>query len=134
MKVHLNYIELFFILNLGVFTAGSIYATYFSKRKTRNQQALAVAMVGSALAVFSGILVFQIYYTTSHTVRKNVSYAVRKIVQCIPKKKGKDDAEDSQNPEEITRSEVTCTEVKMAECNAANVQLREPLLTGECTI
>ena len=60
-KQAFNYLELFSLSNLGIFSVASLYITQFtdSAKKLRNQQTLAVAMVGSILIVFCGIITYQ---------------------------------------------------------------------------
>ena len=48
-----NFLELFFLLNLGIFVTASMYSVYNPSLRLHYQQFLAVVMVGSALSVFS---------------------------------------------------------------------------------
>lgn len=124
----LNYLELFFLLNLGIFTAGS---HYFTEGKIRHQQSLAVAMVGSVLVVFCGVLAYQILCTVSRFK------AVLKVIQLVSGKvKRKDsvgrDETALQGPTQQQNMSTTTTHslVEMTECVPPNNELREPLLTN----
>jgi hypothetical protein len=62
-KARLDVLELSLLINLEIFVVTSIYNTYIAENLV-NQQGLAIAMVGSVLATFCGILVHQnsLYY------------------------------------------------------------------------
>ena len=77
-KKYLNYLELFLLLNLAVFTALSIYTTMFSSNKIRNQQVLAVVMVGTVLLLSCGILGYHIFVIMSKYK------AIRKLIELFP--------------------------------------------------
>ena len=59
-KRNFNYLELFFLSNLGTLSAVSRYTTQFTEKSLRNQQVLGIIMVGSAFLVFCAITAHQI--------------------------------------------------------------------------
>ena len=129
---HLNYLELFLLLNLSVFAALSIYAIKFSSSKIKNQQVLAVVMVGTVLLLFCGILGYHLYATISK------HRAVRKLIEFIPvniiKRKDTAGVPHDQCPiqtqEDISKT-ITHTLVDITGCATPNDQLREPLMTND---
>ena len=123
-KKLLNYLELFLLLNLSFFVAFSVYAS--SGVTKENQQRLAVAMVGSVMALSCGILGFQILLTLSKCK------AVHKFIPANIVKR-KDTSGEPQNPslkQEDVSTKTTHSLVEITECSTANDQLREPLLTN----
>lgn len=125
LKKWLNYLELFFILNLAIFAVVTIYHIQVTKNQ-RKQQGLAVAMVGSALIASYGILVYQIF---SIVVRYRV---VSKSIQLIPgmtrRPSSLHSVSEEKEPESISASP-SHSSVEMTYCTTASNKLREPLLT-----
>jgi hypothetical protein len=124
-------LELFFLTNLLVFAAVSAYATQFSKSKVKNQQGLAVAMVGSVLVVSCGILGYQSLYifTQYKVIRKRIGVILANF-------KVKDKAGKSQLPIQNQKqlnisTTTTCSIVELEERVMPTNELREPLLTYE---
>ena len=120
-KKLLNYLELFLLLNLSFFVAFSIYAS--SGVTKESQQGLAVAMVGSVLALSCGILGFL-------TLSK--CKAVHKFIPANIVKR-KDTSGEHRNPslkQEDVSTKTTHSLVEITECSTPNDQLREPLLTN----
>ena len=128
---HLNYLELFLLLNLSVFAALSIYAIKFSSSKIKNQQVLAVVMVGTVLLLFCGILGYHLYATISK------HRAVRKLIEFIPvniiKRKDTAGVPHDQCPIQTQEdiSKTTHTLVDITGRATPNDQLREPLMTND---
>ena len=119
-KTLLNYLELFLLLNLSVFVTISV-----SRSSQISQQGLAVAMVGSVLALSCVVLGYQIFLTFSKCK------AVRKIINNIAERKNPG---ESRNPTEKVQDISTNTThslVEITECSTSNDQLREPLLTSD---
>ena len=117
----LNYLELFLLLNLSVFAGLSIYVS--GRLSKKGQQGLAVAMVGSVLALSFVILG---YLTFSNCK------AVRKLIPANMVKR-KDTSGEPQNPspkQEDISTKTTHSLVEITECSTPNDQLREPLLTN----
>lgn len=125
-KRRFNYLELFFLANLGIISVVSLYITQFtdSARKLRNQQALAIVMVGSVLIVFCGIIAYQI----SLTVLK--FRAIREISNAMltkykmQQKPFEDIAQLPGDTDSTAAVQVTNTTVDIR-----SNKLREPLLT-----
>ena len=128
-KKVLNCLELFFLLNLMVFTVASIYHSHVTKNMT-NQQGLATAMVGSVLVVFCGILAYQIYCL----LKKFKTF--RKIVQYIPAqiKLRFNAGEVTPVPQTLSPQKTVDTSTKTTfseiEMTKSTNELREPLLTA----
>ena len=119
---YLNYLELFFLLNLGTYAATSRYIVHYTKDKIANKQGLAVVMVGSVLVVFCGILGYRIFIFISQY--KEIShFFAAKIFQ------RKDTTVDSQSNTQVT-NKATHSLVEMAECVTPSDELREPLLAS----
>ena len=116
-KTLLNYLELFLLLNLTVFVI--ISASGLSQI---SQQGLAVAMVGSVMALSCVILGYQIFLTFSKCK------AVHKIINNIAKRKPPG---ESRNPTEKVQDISTNTTQSLVEITTSNDQLREPLLTSD---
>lgn len=125
-KRRFNYLELFFLANLGIISVVSLYITQFtdSARKLRNQQALAVVMVGSVLIVFCGIIAYQI----SLTVLK--FRAIREISNAIltKYKMQQKPFEDIAQPPGDTDS-TAAVQVMHTTVDIRSNKLRESLLT-----
>ena len=126
-KYHLNYLELYFLINLLVFAVLSIYVK-FSHSKLENQQVLAVVMVGSVLAVSCGIIGYKI---SCIAIKCRAIHNI--INRFLPAKfvKHKEDPE-SQNfieEREVVNTKTTHSLVELTECETSNNELREPLLT-----
>jgi uncharacterized integral membrane protein len=125
-KRYLNYLELLLLTNLLIFAAVSVYATQSSKSKLKNQQGLAIAMVGSVLVAFCGILGYQTFFSTTQykIIRKLVKLVLANIKR-----------EDGSQPPILKQADIstttTCSIVELAECTTPNYELREPLLTSE---
>jgi hypothetical protein len=125
---YVNYLELFFLLNLGIFVAISHYILQF---KISHKQILAVAMVGSALGVSCGILGYHIFLVVSRYS------AIQKLSRFLPRNiiKRKDLPGESQSPvqeqEGANSNTTTHSLVEMAECVAHHDELREPLLISK---
>ena len=125
-KNYLNYLELYFLTNLLAFAILSIYATKFSHSKFKNQQGLAVVMVGSVLAVSCGIIGYKIF---------SISIKCRAIHNTInrflPAKfaKHKEEYQNSTEEQEDISTKTTHSSVELTECETSNNELREPLLT-----
>ena len=115
----LNYLELFFHLNLGIFTVSS---TYFRLTKTDSdvhQQVLAIVMVGAAFLVSCGIVTFQII-AKFVAGKKLVPHKISQKMVAEESLEGKQDAEAMP----------TQSTVDMDNFTAAHSVLREPLLAN----
>jgi hypothetical protein len=125
-KRYLNYLEVFLLTNLLIFAAVSVYATQFSNSKVKNQQGLAVAMVGSVLTVFCGTLGYQCFYiiTQYKVIRKPVKRVLANIKQ-------KAMAEESVQKQADISTTTTCSIVELQERTMPNNELREPLLASK---
>ena len=127
-KTPLNYLELFFLLNLVIFTVASIYHSHVTKN-IANQQGLALAMVGSVLVAFWGILVYQIF----HLLKKFT--ATHKIIQCIipahikSRCSAGDETPQPVSPQKTAEISNETTYSVMEMTKPAD-ELREPLLTS----
>ncbi|SMN02142.1 hypothetical protein SPONN_499 [uncultured Candidatus Thioglobus sp.] len=123
----LDYLELFFHSNLGIFVAVSIYTTQFTDNKVRNQQALSVAMVGSALTVFCGILAYQVFSIafTCKSMPRLVSFVSTRTINLIITGKNKT---PWNSPQKIQVNKPTTTTHSTVEMMSNN-ELRERLLT-----
>jgi hypothetical protein len=141
-KKYLNYLELFFLTNLLVFAAVSVYTTQFSNNKVKNQQGLAVAMVGSVLAIFCGILGYQTFYLVARCKAIKFYEPVRVVLANVVKRK--DNARESKASVQMQAdisTTTTCSMVEVTERTTpnyelvertrANNELREPLLASE---
>ena len=126
-KNYLNYLELYFLTNLLIFAALSIYATKFSHSKLENQQGLAVVMVGSVLAVSCGIIGYQIFCIVIKC------RAVHNIKIFLPANfvRRKEKSQNSTKEQEDISTKITHSIVELAECETPNNELREPLLTSQ---
>ena len=128
-KKVLNCLELFFLLNLTIFTVASIYHSHVTKNMT-NQQGLATAMVGSVLVVFCGILAYQIYclFTKFKMFRKIVQYIPAQI------KLRFNAGEVTPVPQTLSPQKTVDTSIKttysVIEMTKSTNELREPLLTA----
>ena len=129
-KRGLNYLELFFHMNLLIFAIFSIYHTQITER-TRNQQLLASVMVGSVLFVFCGIVVYQMI---CGLLRFSVMREVSQVI-CAKLSMGRGNAENdnaaqiSPQEEEVHRDvTMTHSSIEMKECTPSTDELREPLL------
>ena len=125
-KKPLNYLELFLLLNLSIFAALSSFYTS-SGMIEESQQGLAVAMVGSVLALSCGIVGYQIFLTVSKfkVVRKLIPVSIAKR---------KNTSREPQNPspkQDDVSTKTTHSLVEITECSTPNDQLREPLLTSD---
>lgn len=123
--------ELFFLLNLTAFAILSIYTTDFSIKWIRNQQILAVVMVGTVLLSSCFILGHQIFVTISK--HKAV---VQKLIDLIPmnimkKKDATGGTQKRTQKQEDTGTKTTHTLVEITGCATPNDQLRELLLSDE---
>ena len=126
-KRHLNYIELFFLLNLAIFTVTSIYHFHVTK-STWNQQSLAVGMVGSVLVASCSILVYQIFIILSRykALQKIIQFFSHKITFVAARKDTQvQNFPLSQN--ETASNSPTHSSVEITDPNSI---LREPLLTN----
>ena len=128
-KNYLNYLELYFHTNLLAFAALSIYTTKFSLRnlKLKIQQGLAVAMVGSVLAVSCGIIGYKII-CIAIKCREVHNITNRFLPVKFVKRK-----EKPQNPmeeQEDISTKTTHSSVELTECETSNNELREPLLAS----
>ncbi len=116
----LNYLELFFHLNLSLFTVGSIYLKFTKTPEIiiYKQQSLALVMVGSVFVVFCGIIVHQILQIAQIGKRiREVSRYIQHQNKCPT---------DNVVLNSIQQNEVsTHTTV---EINSISNTLREPLL------
>jgi hypothetical protein len=125
---YVNYLELFFLLNLGIFVAISHHIVQF---KISHKQVLAVAMAGSALGVSCGILGYHIFLVVSRYS------AIQKLSRFLPRNiiKRKDLPGESQSTvqeqEGANSNTTTHSLVEMAECAADHDELREPLLVSK---
>ena len=98
------------LLSLLVFCVSTIYNIH-SNKASHNQQGLAVVMVGTVLAVSCSMLCYQ-----TASKYKAIRHVLEKIVR-----RGR---ATPQNTTQNTSQGL----VEMAECVAANNELREPLL------
>ena len=125
----LNFTELFFLVNLAIFSVSSIYNASIDKR-TRQQQGFAVAMVGSVLLVFIGILAYQAFITAS---RFKVMRGFMNSIRASAQKRIKANFEESQNSaqkQKESSTNISHSLVELEECVEPN-ELREPLLTSK---
>ena len=127
-KTPLNYLELFFLLNLVIFTVASIYHSHVTKN-IANQQGLALAMVGSVLAAFWGILAYQIV----HLLKKFT--AAHKIIQYIIPAQIKSRCSAGEATSQPVSPQKTAeisneTTYSVMEMTKPAHELREPLLTS----
>ena len=109
-----------------VFAVLSIYVK-FSHNKLENQQGLAVVMVGSVLAVFCGIIGYQIFCIV-------IKFrAVHNIKRFLPANfvRRKEKSQNSTKEQEDISTKTTHSLVELAECETPNNELREPLLTSQ---
>ena len=125
-KNYLNYLELYFLVNLLVFVTVSFYATKFSHSKLENQQVLAVVMVGSVLAVSCGIIGYKIF-----CIAIKCRLVHNTINRFLPAKfvKHKEESQNSTEEQEDINTKTTHSLVELTECETSNNELREPLLT-----
>ena len=127
-KNYLNYLELYFLINLLVFVTVSIYATKFSRSKLENQQGLAVVMVGSVLAVSCGIIGYKIFCIAikCRAVHNTINrFLPAKVV------KHKEESQNSTEEQQDINTKTTHSLVELTECETSNNELREPLLTSQ---
>ena len=119
-KYLLNYLELFLLLNLSIFAALSTFYT-LSGMAEEIKQGLAVAMVGSVLALSCGIIGYQIFSKCKEFIPTNIF-------------KRKNTLGQPRNPlpkQEDINNKTTHSLVEIAECSTPNNQLREPLLLSD---
>ena len=124
-KNYLNYLELYFLINLLVFAILSIYVK-FSHSKLESQQGLAVVMVGSVLAVSCGIIGYKIFCIAIKC------RAIHNITnRFLPAKKSKEKSQNSTEEQKYISTKTTQSLVELTECETPNNELREPLLTSQ---
>ena len=119
-KYLLNYLELFLLLNLSIFAALSTFYTS-SGMAEEIKQGLAVAMVGSVLALSCGIIGYQIFSKCKEFIPSNIF-------------KRKNTLRQPRNPlpkQEDISNKTTHSLVEITECSTPNNQLREPLLLSD---
>ena len=130
---HLNYLEVFFLFNLGLFSIISETISRSSSKSIYAQQILAVIMTGSTFVVFCGIVMYQTACALFKlkVVRKMCKFirtrkTIRKFVHTRRVESATGDSEVCQD-----QSGDGCTHstVSVAECTQ-NIELREPLLTN----
>ena len=124
----LNFTELFFLINLAIFSVSSIYNASINK-STRQQQGFTVAMVGSVLLVFIGILAYQAFMTVSRykTMRKFMKFIQSRIAKKVTGNFEKPRSPTRKQEDTSSGTKTTHSVVELAECIAPN-ELREPLL------
>ena len=115
----LNYLELYFVINLEVFAVGSIYTTYFSRRPILHQQCFALVMVGSAFIVFLCILASCIFQLVLKLISKRRSRNRRPHTLL----------ESEEVHQEIIANIPTQSTVQVVESPLGFNELREPLIT-----
>jgi hypothetical protein len=121
-KRYLNYLELFFLLNLAILTVSSSYFHFTKQLET--QQILGVVMVGSALATFCGIIACQIFRLISKGKLVQILFSKMKARY----QRGEDGEPQAPKQHASTKASATHTLVEISEC-VSNDELREPLLT-----
>ena len=128
-KNYLNYLELYFHTNLLAFAALSIYTTKFSLRslKLKIQQGLAVAMVGSVLAVSCGIIGYKIICIA---IKSRAVHNVTNRFLPVKFVKRKEKPQNSTEEQEDISTKTTHSSVELTECETSNNELREPLLAS----
>ena len=116
---YLNYMELFFLLNLGIFTGLSQYVIH--------SQSLTVVMVGSALVVFCGILGLRTFLAVS---KYKAIQKVSRLIQLDIFKRKDASGEPQSYTQGLNSTNTTRSVVEMAGCVAPSDKLRESLLTS----
>ena len=126
-KKHLNYLEVFFDVNLITFSSFSMYLN-FTKTTVKNQQILAVVMVGSVFLVFFGIIVYQVIQRLK--VAREL-LAVVAATRVWSKIKGRaesvEEVQERQSSAEGSNTQATHSVLKMTPLQLP-CELREPLL------
>ena len=121
---HLNYLELFFHVNLLIFSAISSYMYYRQVDKhVQKQQTLAVVMVGSVLVVVCCILAYRISSILCKCMKKCGVFRFIPAAK-LTRRHGIEIVESSL--QQSTRPDVTHSSVKIL---SPRIELREPLLT-----
>ena len=127
-KNYLNYLELYFLINLLAFAVLSIYATKFSHSKLENQRCLAVVMVGSVLAVSCGIIGYKIFCIA---IKCRVVHNIINRFLLANFVKRKEMPQNSTGEQADMCTKTTHSLVELTECETPNDELREPLLTSQ---
>ena len=131
-KWNFNYLELFFLSNLGTLSAVSRYTTQFTDKSLRNQQVLAIIMVGSAFLVFCGITAHQISqvllrFESIRRISDSVQAKVQHFVGCkVPEDNVQLNVAAAGDTDSAAPVAPSYTEIDVRHSN----KLRESLLTG----
>ena len=138
-KKKLNVLELFFILNLILFSVISLYLGLKYPKDVEKRQILAVVMVGSVFAVFCIIVTYHVIYVVrSWRITDKIITAIHgRVARKRNKKEGGDRAvrqeelEDSIGTYRASQQPATHTELEISQQikePATKDGLREPLL------
>ena len=130
IKRNLNFLELFFHLNLVIFSIGSLYLKLNQTTDIHKQQVLTVIMVGSVFIVSCGIISYPIIRTlyTWKIIQKIFWFILQKekynepLCTSVHKETG-----EKEQSGTATQSTV---ELKEFDNEATFTELREPLLTS----
>ena len=127
---YLNYLELYFLINLLAFSALSIYTTKFSLNnlKLKIQKVLAVVMVGSVLAVSCGIIGYKLFFIA---IKCRAVHNIRRFILANLTVRRKEKTQNLALEQENTSTKTTHSLVELTECETPNNELREPLLTSQ---
>ena len=127
---YLNYLELYFLINLLAFSALSIYTTKFSinNLKAKIQQVLTVVMVGSVLAVSCGIIGYKIFCIS---IKCRAVHNISRFLLANLTVRRKEEPQNSTKEQEDSSTKTTHSLVELTECETLNNELREPLLTSQ---
>ena len=131
----LNFLEMFFLLNLGVFAVGSIYTRY-TKSQVVYQQILALLMVGSVFITFCGIILCQIFTMSSisKAIRRRIAHLIpKRITERATASEADKTTSYNRRLDNVEESSdnvggATQTTVEMGDIDRPSCELREPLL------
>ena len=131
----LNFLEMFFLLNLGVFAVGSIYTRY-TKSQVVYQQILALLMVGSVFITFCGIILCQIFTMSSisKAIRRRIAHLIpKRITERATASEADKTTSYNRRLDNVEECSVnvdgsTQTTVEMGDIDRPSCELREPLL------
>lgn len=117
----LRYVELFFLLNLGFYTAISLYNLYFSTKRLYHQQVNTIVMIGTSVIVFYGIVSYQMFHRI---------YKTRAVYQRANSlwSKLKQKATKTVQPSNEDIKESVIVRPTQSEIELSDNQIREPLI------
>lgn len=131
IKRNVDYLEIFFLTNLTIFTA---LASYFQSTQDKDivkKQILCLIMIGSVFVVAFGIVCYQLANATRNwSVIKRITQLIVPPKELTARRKKAAETVSEITGSGVTSSTTTHTTVQLQEIQQTSLdQLREPLLT-----